>query len=714
MKISFTILFTLTTGLAIGQSIVRGKVTDTNGQPIPMANVFLKDTYDGATADENGNFEFQTPETGNQIVLVKFIGYADKEQPITLDGKTVTVNVQIAEQISELKAVTISAGAFTASDESRRTVFRAVDIATTAGATADIAGAFNTLPGTQKVGESGRLFVRGGEGNEAKTFIDGLLVLDAYSPSAPNTPSRGRFLPFMFKGTSFSTGGYSAEYGQALSAALVLDSKDESEITRTDIGLLSVGGDVTHTQAWEGGSIAGKIQYTNLTPYMGLIDQEIDWKTAPVSTEGIGAFRQQVGENGMLKVYGNFNQSDYSLYQYDIDNPSQATLYDLSNGYQYLNGFYKSTLNSNWMVRGGLSYTRIKNEIGIAENNIDDEERGLHGKIVLDGSLSDKIELKSGVEIITRDFTQTFQMPSTSAQQVSFNETITALFAESDLYASNAFVTRIGVRGEFNSLNKTYAVDPRISLAYKTGEDGQISLAYGTFRQSVKSDYLKFNTDLKSEQSSHYILNYQRITDGKTFRVETYYKVYNDLLKTDGATFTNNGNGYARGVELFWRDNRSVRNLDYWISYSFLDTERDYLNFPGKATPSFASKHNFSIVGKYFVTKLKSQLGATYSFTSGRPYENPNEPGFNTSKTPSYQDLSFNWSYLPKPYLIVYFSCTNLFGRDNIFGYEYGAQMNEQGQYNSRAIRQPAPRFLFLGIFLTLSKDKSMSQLPTL
>jgi hypothetical protein len=99
------------------------------------------------------------------------------------------------------------------------------------GATADIAGALNTLPGTQKVGESGRLFVRGGDGNETRTFIDGLVVLDAYKPSAPNTPSRGRFLPFMFKGTSFSTGGYSAEYGQALSSALVLDSKDKGELT---------------------------------------------------------------------------------------------------------------------------------------------------------------------------------------------------------------------------------------------------------------------------------------------------------------------------------------------------------------------------------------------------------------------------------------------------------------------------------------------------
>jgi hypothetical protein len=114
------------------------------------------------------------------------------------------------------------------------------------------------------------------------------------------------------------------------------------------------------------------------------------------------------------------------------------------------------------------------------------------------------------------------------------------------------------------------------------------------------------------------------------------------------------------------------------------------------------------------VQSLKSQFGATYSVTSGRPYHNPNEDEFNRGRTPSYRDLSFNWSYLPKPYLIVYFSCTNVLGRDNVFGYEFSSTPNELGAYNSRAVRQPAPRFIFLGIFITLSKEKSVNQLPTL
>jgi hypothetical protein len=711
MKTLLTLITIAITWHASGQTKIQGVIKDGKGEPVAMANIVLVNSYDGTTSDFNGAFEFVTTETGLQTITVKFVGYKDYTSTITLDGTPQILNITLSEQVNELKAVTISAGAFTASDEARRTVFRAVDIATTAGATADIAGALNTLPGTQKVGESGRLFVRGGDGNEAKTFIDGLIVLDAYSPSAPNTPSRGRFLPFMFKGTSFSTGGYSAEYGQALSSALVLDSRDKTETTRTDIGILSVGGDVAHTQAWNSGSLAGKVQYTNITPYFGLINQEIDWKKAPVSTEGTVAFRQEVGKSGMIKMFSNFNTSKYALYSHSVDNYDQKQLLDLTNQYRYLNGFYKDALSDKWMVRGGVSYTTIKNIIHAGGQQIVNSEDGSHAKIVFDGSLNENVELKTGIEILSREY----HYDTEGNDNKRFEETISSAFVEMDLYASNAFVTRIGSRVEHNGLQDKTSVDPRLSLAYRTGASGQVSFACGTFRQSVKNEWLREAQHLSSEKAQHYILNYQRIEDNKTFGIEGYYKTYRDLLKfTEQKEMNNTGSGFARGVELFWRDSKTVKHADYWLSYSFLDTKRNYLDFKESAVPTFASKHNFSAVLKYFVKDINSQLGFTYSYSSPRSYHDPSEMKTNSGKTPAYQDLSFNWSYLPKPHLIIYLSCTNLTGHDNIFGYEFGNTINDNGQYNRLAIKQPAPRFLFAGVFITLSKEKSVNQLPTL
>lgn len=696
---------------AISQIKIAGTVADSRGGVIAGANIFLKDTYDGTSSDENGSYEFVTTGKGDATLIVTFVGYKPFEKRVFIGDNDLEIVVVLIEQINELQAVTINAGSFTASDASRRTVFRALDIATTAGATADIAGALNTLPGTQKVGESGRLFVRGGDGNETRTFIDGMVVLDAYGPAAPNTPSRGRFLPFMFKGTSFSTGGYSAEYGQALSSALVLDSKDKSEVTRTDLSILSVGADAGHTHVWKRSSIGTKFEYTNLKPYVGLVKQEIDWQDAPASFEGSGAYRHQVGKEGLLKVYFNSNSSRFSFLQ----GGQLAELYKLKNKYHYLNTHYQDVLGENWSIRGGISYTYSHDDTRISSYRDEKQQDALHIKSVVEGSLADNLELKIGAEVIDRAYDQR-EASSDGQRLYRIDENISALFAEADVYASNRFVTRVGARMEYNNMIEQVSLDPRVSLAYKIGNNGQVSLAYGKFRQSAGNEFLKLETALKPEKADHYIVNYQYKSGDKIFRAEGYYKKYNDLVKAEekSSSFNNRGYGNAKGIELFWRDNSSFRGLDYWVSYSFLDTKRNYLNYPHAATPTFASKHNFSIVTKYFVQPLKSQLGFTYSFSSGRPYSNPNNAGFNTMRTPNYADLSFNWSYLPVPSVIIYFSCTNLLGRDNIFGYEYSSNPDVNGVYHGSAIRQSAPRFFFLAVFLTLSKDKSTNQLPNL
>lgn len=718
MKAALHILFILISVTGFTQTVVSGRVTDTNGEGIPGANVSLVNTYDGASTSADGKFSFATEETGDQIITVTFIGFKNYSKSIQLNGGSIELSVILKEEINQLDAVVISAGSFTAGEEKRRTILKAVDIATTAGATADIAGALNTLPGTQKVGESGRLFVRGGDGSETRTFIDGMMVLNAYNPSAPNTPSRGRFLPFMFKGTSFSTGGYSAEYGQALSSALVLNSKDKADMNQTDFGLLSVGGDVAHTQVWDRASISGKIQYTNIRPYFGLINQRIDWIAPPESIEGSTAFRQEVGKEGMIKFFGNFNHSNYSLFQHDITDPTLKTAFDFTNNYGYGNATFTQAISKNWSARGGIAYNFNTNEARIGASPFTETEKGIHSKVVAENTVSDRIELKVGLEHLSLTYEASRIEENSSEKQIQFfSNPITAGFAEAEIYASKRFVSRVGMRAAYNGLNDKYKVDPRVSVAYKPFNEGQFSFAYGRFHQAAQNQYLRVNGNLDEEEAEHFILNYQVISNQRTFRTELYYKKYNKLVKFidgDVSQLFNGGTGYAKGFELFWRDNKSLQNVDYWISYSYLDTKRDYLNYPFAATPSFASRHNFSAVYKHFITAIKSQVGLTYSYSSPRTYNDPNSGKFNANHTPAYQDLSMNISYLPKSFLIIHLSVTNLLGRDNIFGYEFSTTPNEIGLYSSRSIRQAARRFLFLGVFITLSKNKSINQLPNL
>src|SRR5206468_12579476 len=130
-----------------------------------------------------------------------------------------------------------------------------------------------------------------------------------------------------------------------------------------------------------------------------------------------------------------------------------------------------------------------------------------------------------------------------------------AAFAETDIYITNNMAAKIGGRAEYSSLIQQSNFSPRLSLAYKLGKEGQASLAYGTFYQNPEFKYLPSANPLTFTKATHYIAQYQRMTEGIIFRVEAYYKKYDNLLKTiqqyNGQQVAQNNSGYgdAKGFE---------------------------------------------------------------------------------------------------------------------------------------------------------------------
>nr|HNH66746.1 TonB-dependent receptor [Bacteroidia bacterium] len=220
------------------QTKISGTVTDQKNNPVAGANIVIRDSYDGASSDASGKFQFTSDETGDVIIVCSLIGFSPSDKKIKLQGDAIEINFKLKETSNELNTVTITAGAFEASDEKKMVILRPLDIVTTAGSQGDIYGALQTLPGTQPTQDQEGLFVRGGDAAEAKTLIDGIEVANPYFSSVPDVPQRSRFSPFMFKGTNFSTGGYSAQYGQAMSSVLALESEDLPPRSIGNIGIM--------------------------------------------------------------------------------------------------------------------------------------------------------------------------------------------------------------------------------------------------------------------------------------------------------------------------------------------------------------------------------------------------------------------------------------------------------------------------------------------
>lgn len=715
MKSTLTISIIFCSLSLFSQFNISGKISNQKGEPLIGASIIISGTYDGAVTNQEGYFRFITNEMDSIKLICQYMGYETQNIPFYLSKNVINLNIKLKEKFNELDAVTITAGAFEAGDKKKAVLLTSLDMVTTPGASGNVVNALQYLPGTSSNAESGKLFVRGGSSDESQTFIDGALVQNPYNASAPNTSVRSRFNPFMFEGTVFSTGGFSAEFGEALSSVLLLETKGMQIEDQLDISILSVGLGLAGTKTWGKSAITASIDYSNLTPYMKLIPQNIKWQKMPESVESAISFRQKT-KKGLFKLYGNYSQTQFNLFDYNLNSKVEDQL-NLKNRNSYINTSYKGVIGENWVMSLSGAFTNYLETVYINTDVFEEETNGMHLKSKFTRSITKQFKVNTGIEGFSTQYSQKFKN-STSSIKNGFTNHHFGTFIEFDWYLSKKLVTRFGGRFDHSAYLNHSKVAPRISLAYKLTKNSQTSFAYGQFYQTPQNDFLLYSDNLKFELANQFMLNYTHSKNRRSFKAEAYYKPYKNLVKFDQyflfynpAYYTNKGTGSAYGIDLFFRDRKTIKNGDYWISYSYLDTKRNYLNFPTEAQPRFASKHNVSFVYKHWVRKWRTLLGASFTYASPRFFNDPNESEFNNQQMRAYQALNLNASFLYREHVIFYASATNVLGYKQEFGYEFTNTPNADGIYEKSLITPPADRFFVLGCFITLSKSGDKNQL---
>ncbi|MEZ5072681.1 MAG: carboxypeptidase-like regulatory domain-containing protein [Bacteroidales bacterium] len=207
------------------RTVVEGRVSDERGEPLLGANIYFEGTYEGCSSDARGDFRMATGLEGEQALVVRFLGSETWQQALRLSGDTVRVEVVLEESRHDLGEVVIAVGRFAAGDEEKSAVMNRLDMSTSgSGGFGDMADAISSPARHQCDGRGrrangpGRGAVRNGGDHRRHACRRCLYGKDAQRAGT------GRFSPMLFRGTVFSTGGYSAEYGQALSSVLILNS----------------------------------------------------------------------------------------------------------------------------------------------------------------------------------------------------------------------------------------------------------------------------------------------------------------------------------------------------------------------------------------------------------------------------------------------------------------------------------------------------------
>ena len=726
----------LVTGIVSqAQYKISGTVVDDKNKPVRGANVYLDNTIDGGTTDSMGIFKFTSSEKGNQTIVASEMSHQISGLPIVIAGDMSGIVLHLkANATHDLSAVTITAGSFGTSGDNSKTVLRPLDIVTTAGANADVVKAIEMLPGTQQTGPDNGLFVRGGDASELSILVDEMVVQNAFFSGPPGVATRSRFGAFNYQGVSFSSGGYSARYGQALSGVLELNTTDLPDKSTVNLGINMAGIYASGTKKWKNSALDIGGSYNNLTPFYGLATTNFKFYNVPVGGSGNLRYVWKPNKNGILKISAN---GSYTTSGIDIPNPYAgvkdtginrgnplAGLPDTipfvtKDQYYYTNASYRQLFKSKYGLYTAASYSldSTKNKFGPVPLN----EKDQRAQFRIEGKdyFTSRLNLLVGGEVQHYSIDKTY----TDTLNEQFKETQLAGYAELEWTPIYWLAIKPGVRYEHSALLNKDDIAPRLSMAIKTGNYSQVSIATGIFYQNPDNVYLLAGLRPGMQQSVHYIANWQYSKNDRTLRIEGYYKKYNNLvLEHDTAAFDpnsyriitpytpvdNGGYGYAQGLELFWRDKKSVKNLDYWISYSYIDTKRKYANFPTEATPTYIADNNLNLVAKYFVDKWQTNFSATYSFATGRPYYNPANPTFLGDRTPDFNNLALTVAYLHsfgKWFTVFYLSIDNITNQHNIFGYRYTYDNN-----NIVTGRNPIVpalyRSFFVGVNMSLTQFK--------
>lgn len=727
-----TLLQTFVLGLLLmssawSQVVVRGKVYNAQMKPLENANIGILNSYAGATTDADGSFSFTTDGRGTVQVVAQMLGYAHQPTTVTISDTTrqVTLKFILTEESINLDGVTVKTKKTDFLGRGGLPSLRALEVRAMGGSNADIANGIRTMPGVQATSNATGLFVRGGTSDETKVYVDGLLANNFFYNGSPDVSQRGRFAPELFSGNFFSSGGYSALYGQALSSALILETNDVAAKS-------SIGGNVSTTGAMlemnrvirpEKLSAGGSITYTNMSPYYSLVPQRRNFTAGPAYLDGLFHLKYRAGDKGALKILGTIGRNNVEFLQPTSGRTAQ---YGLLSNNGFISVSYAGSVGKQWSMNAGFgasvsdntasvdSLPRLEGEVSLRRAR-EIKQQVYNTRLVFRRSIGRGSDLYLGFDHVLTNTGLQLMQQNLVAPIRYLTEQYGAVFAESNVSLSRSLSARVGLRAEGVSSISRMALAPRLSLSYAPAKAHKFTLSYGQFFQQPTYDYLISNSNresLRFQKATHYIASYQMARTNQLLRVELYQKTYSHLLRTVPDT-SSSGTGYARGFEVLWKEDNRLPNVNYWVSYSYLDTKRQYLDYPILTQPSFAAKHTLATVVNVLIPSVPLNIGMTYTFSSGRPYYNPNRASdqFLTDKTPAYHNIGTTIAYLThmgKANATLAFSANNLLGSQQIFGYQYTSP-------NTRdAITPLAKRFYYLGLFINWGIDKRSKTLNDL
>jgi hypothetical protein len=294
------------------QAVIKGNIKDSSGVPIEKVSVSISSLKTGTYTDSKGDYSVTVPKNDSDIALVySCVGFRSETRFVRCDRNEIIINVVLSEYTDTIGEIIVSGERRT--QDMTMTRIPVKDLKLFPAPSGSFEAVIKTLPGVSSNNElSSQYSVRGGNYDENLVYVNDVELYRPFLIRSGQQEGLSFINSDLVSTVSFSSGGFSASYGDKMSS--VLDITYRNPVRNRGSVTLGLLMSSLHFEGLSKDSkftwLAG-IRYRSTRMMLKSLDSQGDYR--PVFIDIQSLFRYKTGKNSSISLLAAYSSNIYNF-----------------------------------------------------------------------------------------------------------------------------------------------------------------------------------------------------------------------------------------------------------------------------------------------------------------------------------------------------------------------------------------------------------------